>query len=136
MRTPGCPVGYIQYVQRGQERGVALMDGPDKDKDIGIILGHLNLLDLPKEVMQMAQDDPELLNAVYREISERLGMDTAIDIYQMFRGQQISFPVRFFNPACIQRIILQEYDGTNIKTLAVKYGYSEKTIRRLIKEST
>lgn len=111
-----------------------MIDEKDKHKDIGIILGHLDLINFPKEVMQMAQDDPELLNAVYREISERLGMDTAMDIYHMFRGQQVSFPVRFFNPVCIQRIILQEYDGTNIKLLAVKYGYSEKTIRRLIKE--
>ncbi len=82
----------------------------------------------------MAQNDPELLNSVYKEISEKLGMDTAMDIYQMFKGQQISFPMRFFNPVCIQKIVVQEYDGTNIKTLAVKYGYSEKTIRRIIKD--
>ena len=118
----------------GSENG-SMNKCEDKCKDIGIILERLNLVELPKEVIQMAQDDPELLNAVYREISERLGMDTAMDIYQMFRGQQISFPVRFFNPVCIQRIILQEYDGNNIKMLAVKYGYSEKTIRRIIKES-
>lgn len=107
----------------------------DKSKDFGIILEKLDLLHFPKEVMQMAQSDPELLNAVYKEISEKLGMDTAIDIYQMFKGQQICFPMRFFNPVCIQKIIVQEYDGTNIKTLAIKYGYSEKTIRRIIKDS-
>ena len=55
----------------------------------------------------MADNDPELLNAVYREISERLGMDTAMEVYQLFKGQQINFPVRFFNPAKIQQIILQ-----------------------------
>lgn len=83
----------------------------------------------------MAVNDPELLNAVYKEISEKLGMDTAMSIYQMFKGQQISFPVRFFNPAKIQQIIVQEYDGTNIRTLAVKYNYSEKTVRRIIRDS-
>lgn len=107
----------------------------DKCKDFGIILEKFNLLNFPKEVMQMANSDPELLNAVYKEISEKLGMDTAIDIYQMFKGQQICFPMRFFNPACIQKIIIQEYDGTNVKTLAIKYGYSEKTVRRIIKDS-
>ena len=85
--------------------------------------------------MRMAENDPELLNAVYREISEKLGMDTAMEVYQMFKGQQINFPVRFFNPAKIQQIILQEYNGTNIRTLAIKYNYSEKTVRRIIKES-
>ena len=99
------------------------MDNRDKHKDNGIILGHGNLLNLSKEVMRMAVNDPELLNAVYKEVSEKLGMDVAMTIYQMFRGQQISFPMRFFNPERIQKIIVQEYDGTNIKTLAIKYGY-------------
>lgn len=83
----------------------------------------------------MAENDPGLLNAVYKEISEKLGMNTAMSIYQMFKGQQISFPTRFFNPAMIQQAIIQEYDGTNVRMLAVKYNYSEKTIRRIIKES-
>ena len=83
----------------------------------------------------MAESSPELLNAVYREVSEKLGMDTALEIYRMFRGQQISFPVRFFNPVMIQKSIIEEYDGTNVRMLATKYDYSEKTIRRIIKES-
>ena len=111
------------------------MENRDKHKDNGIILEHGNLLNLSKEVMRMAVNDPELLNAVYKEISEKLGMDVAMSIYQMFKGQQISFPMRFFNPERIQKIIVQEYDGTNIKTLAIKYGYSEKTVRRMIRDS-
>ncbi|MDD6033192.1 MAG: Mor transcription activator family protein [Oscillospiraceae bacterium] len=82
----------------------------------------------------MTENDPELLNTVYREIGEALGMDAAMVIYQMFRGQQISFPTRFFNPSRIQQIVIQEYDGTNLRTLAIKYGYSEKTVRRMIRE--
>ena len=108
----------------------------DKYKDIEILLANTHPLELSKEeVMRMAASDPELLNAVYREVSEKMGMDAAIEIYQLFKGQQISFPTRFFNPAKIQQIIVQEYDGTNIRTLAVKYGYSEKTVRRIIKDS-
>ena len=107
----------------------------DKHKDFGIRLEKTNLLNLSKEVMRMAVNDPELLNAVYKEISEKLGMDTAMSIYQMFKGQQISFPVRFFNPEKIKQIIVQEYDGGNIRTLAIKYGYAEKSVRRIIKES-
>ena len=107
----------------------------DKHKDIGILLENPHGLKLSKEVMRMAENDPELLNAVYKEVSEKLGMDTAMEIYRMFKGQQISFPMRFFNPERIQKIIVQEYNGTNIKMLAIKYGYSEKTVRRIIRES-
>ena len=110
---------------------------PEKDiyKDNGILLEHSVLLDLSHEVTLMAENNPELLNAVYKEISEKMGMDTAMEIYRMFKGQQVSFPMRFFNPVQIQKCILREYDGTNIKMLAIKYGYSEKTVRRIIKDS-
>ena len=107
----------------------------DKHKDNGIRLEKCRLLKLSQEVMRMAENDSDLLNAIYREISEKLGMDTAMEIYQMFKGQQINFPVRFFNPARIQQIIVKEYDGTNVRTLAIKYNYSEKTVRRIIKDS-
>ena len=112
-----------------------MIETKDKHKDNGILHGHPALLKLGIEVIRMAENDPELLNAVYKEVSEKLGMDTALEIYRMFKGQQISFPMRFFNPTRIQKCILQEYDGTNVKTLAIKYGYSEKTIRRIIRES-
>lgn len=107
----------------------------DKHKDFGIRLEKSNLVEFSTEVMRMAEQDSELLNAVYKEVSEKLGMDTAMEIYQMFKGQQINFPVRFFNPTRIQQIIVKEYDGTNIRTLAIKYNYSEKTVRRIIKDS-
>ena len=107
----------------------------DKRKDNGIIHEIKTSLKYDSEVMVMAENNPELLNNIYREISEKLGMDTAMNIYQLFKGQQICFPIRFFNPARIQKYIVQEYDGTNIRILAIKYGYSEKTIRRIIKES-
>ena len=107
----------------------------DKHKNFEIRLGNSYLLNLSKEVLQMLETKPELLNAVYKEVSEKLGMDAAMEIYRMFKGQQISFPVRFFNPQQIQALIIQEYNGTNIKRLAIKYGYSEKTVRRVIKDS-
>ena len=107
----------------------------DKRNDNEIRLEKSNLVEFSQEVMRMAEKDSELLNTVYREISEKLGMDTAMEIYQMFKGQQINFPVRFFNPERIQQIIVKEYDGTNVRTLAIKYNYSEKTIRRIIKDS-
>ena len=107
----------------------------DKYNDNGIRLKNFTLVKLSQEVMRMAENDSELLNSVYKEISEKLGMDTAMEIYQMFKGQQINFPVRFFNPTRIQKIIVKEYNGTNVRTLAIKYNYSEKTIRRIIRDS-
>lgn len=108
----------------------------DKYKDNGILLATHNVIKSDAEVVKMAKTDNELLNHVYREISEALGTDAAIEIYRLFKGQQITFPVRFFNPQCIRQKILEEYNGTNIGSLAKKYDYSEKSIRRIIKESS
>ena len=75
----------------------------------------------------------ELFNLVYEEILEELGFEVALRMYQMYKGMQITFPTRLFNPEYVKNQIPIEYDGTNIKQLAKKYGYSEKTIRRMIK---
>ena len=107
----------------------------DKHNDFEIRLEKIGSVQWMQEVICVSGNNSELLNAVYKEIGEKLGMDTAMNIYQMFKGQQINFPVRFFNPGKIQELIIQEYDGTNVRTLAIKYNYSEKTIRRIIKDS-
>lgn len=74
----------------------------------------------------------ELYNAVYREISEIIGLDATLKLYLRFKGQQITFPVRLYNPQLIKQNVIKEFDGTNIRELAKKYDYSEKTIRRMI----
>ena len=104
----------------------------DKHKVNGILLWNPDLLKYPSEVMNL---DKQLFNSVYKEIAEAFGVDVAIQFYQMYKGMQISFPTRLFNPDYVRTQIPIEYDGTNIKQLAKKYGYSEKTIRRMIKEN-
>lgn len=60
---------------------------------------------------QMAEKESDLLNDIYREISEKVGLDVAIEIYQMYKGQQITFPVHLFNSKRIQHNIIREYDA-------------------------
>ena len=83
----------------------------------------------------MIENEADLFNDSYKEIANALGLDAAIIIYQMYKGQQITFPTHLFNAKRLQKSVIKEYDGTNIKELALKYGYSEKTVRRMIKDS-
>ena len=83
----------------------------------------------------MEEKKTELFNDVYREIGDALGMDTALSIYRMYKGQQITFPVHLFNAKRLQACIVEEYDGTNLRQLAKKYDYSEKTLRRMLKDA-
>jgi len=86
-------------------------------------------------VVRMSEIDLELLNTVYREIADKMGIEAAVGIYEMFRGQQICFPVRFYSHESLKKEVIKEYDGKNIRALSVKYNYSEKTIRRIIREN-
>lgn len=106
----------------------------DKHKENGILLVQSKVLEYRGEVDTMKKEI-ELYNDIYKEISEILGLEATLKIYLRFKGQQISFPVRLYNPHLIQQNVIKEYDGTNIAELAQKYDYSEKTIRRMIKDS-
>ena len=106
----------------------------DKYKENGISLVRDKVLNYYEEVYNMKKEI-ELYNDIYKEISEIVGLEATLKIYLRFKGQQICFPVRLYNPHLIQQNVIKEYDGTNIAELAQKYDYSEKTIRRMIKDS-
>ena len=106
----------------------------DKYKENGILLVPDNVVEYGEEV-DILKKEVELYNDIYKEISEIAGLDTTLKLYLRFKGQQITFPVRLYNPHIIQQNVIKEYDGTNIAELAQKYDYSEKTIRRMIKDS-
>ena len=106
----------------------------DKHKENGISHFPSDMLECGGEVKIM-EKETELYNNIYKEISELIGLDATLEIYLRFKGQQICFPVRLYNPQLIQQNVIKEYDGTNIAELARKYDYSEKTIRRMIRDS-
>ncbi len=108
----------------------------DKFTVNGICAAPNTMLKCVSEVVNMSQYDINLFHKVYREISEELGVETALTLHQMFKGTQVNFPVRFLDSKCVKEMIIQEYNGTNIRALAKKYDYSEKSVRRMIREST
>lgn len=106
----------------------------DKYKENEILLVPYKVINLDKGGCDMKKEIG-LYNDIYKEFSEIVGLEATLKIYLRFKGQQISFPVRLYNPHLIQQNVIKEYDGTNISDLAQKYDYSEKTIRRMIKDS-
>ena len=107
----------------------------DKRKENWILLVRANMVKYADKEVDSVEKEAELYNSVYKEISEIVGLDGTLKLYLRFKGQQISFPVRLYNPDMIQQKVIKEFDGTNIHELAKKYDYSEKTIRRMIKDS-
>ena len=114
----------------------AIDNSKDKFPVNGICTAPNTMLKCVSEVVNMSQYDINLFHKVYREISEELGVEAALTLHQMFKGTQVNFPVRFLDSKCVKKMIIQEYNGRNIKALAKKYDYSEKSVRRMIREST
>lgn len=76
----------------------------------------------------------EFLNGIYNDLANLIGMDATKTIFDEYRGQQITFPVEFYSKKFVHNQIVKEYNGFNVKQLATKYEYSERTIRRILKE--
>lgn len=77
----------------------------------------------------------EYLNGAYSELASLIGMDAVLKIHSKYRGTQITFPVELFSRNFIAKQIVEEYDGHNIRELATKYGYTEKWVRKILKDS-
>jgi Mor family transcriptional regulator len=69
---------------------------------------------------------------VYKEIGSELGIEIALKIFNMYKGTQVSFPRKLLSPEYIKQAIKSEYNGRNVKDLAIKYNYSERTVRRIV----
>ncbi len=76
------------------------------------------------------------LNGVYETISEIIGFDNAVKLYENFRGNQVNFPQKLFSKEFVLQEASRAYDGTSesINKIATKYNYSERTIRNWMKE--
>lgn len=88
-----------------------------------------------EEEVALNNYDINCLNDVYKDIGSELGIETALRIFNMYRGTQVTFPIRLLSSEYIKAQIKSENNGKNVKALAVKYHYSERNIRRILKES-
>ena len=81
----------------------------------------------------MGAEDIDALNDVYKELVELIGYNNTMILYTYFKGQQITFPIKLYKSECIKDLLRRQYDGTNAKTLARTYGYSERWVKELVK---
>lgn len=77
----------------------------------------------------------EYLNGAYSELASLLGIDAVLKLHSNYRGTQVFFPVELFSKEFIVKQIVEEYNGYNVRELATKYGYTEKWIRKILKDN-
>lgn len=77
----------------------------------------------------------ENYSGVYSEIVDILGEDAALKIYENFKGEQVTFPMRFYSKKYIERYLQSHYNGRNLKQLSRKLGYTCNWLQQLINRS-
>lgn len=87
-----------------------------------------------KKVETVSEPEAQGWNKVYRDLERLVGKQGTLAIYHEFRGLQINFPVRLISRAHMMEVLRYEYDGDNKQKLANHYGYSQRSIERMLKE--
>lgn len=75
------------------------------------------------------------LQEQYRELAEIIGIENLMSLAKHYGGTQIYIPqVEMLLKNVKYKAIIEEFDGFNIKKLAKKYGVSESTVYRLVRD--
>lgn len=77
---------------------------------------------------------PADLAGIYKEIAEVIGVEATILLHDHFLGQQITLPKKLFTKEYVIQQAKQTESNTDIKVVALQYGYTERHLRQIIKE--
>lgn len=84
--------------------------------------------------MKTNKIDIQGLNPIYKELAGNIGIENMMKLYSSYKGTQIFFPGGLYSSEYIHERMREEYDGTNAKRLAQKYGCSIRTVWRIVKK--
>ncbi|MBT9830301.1 Mor transcription activator family protein [Clostridium baratii] len=74
----------------------------------------------------------ENYSGIYKDMVEILGEDIVIKIYENYRGQQVTFPMRLYSKKYIIKYLMQNYNGKNLKEMSRKLGYTCNWLQQVI----
>lgn len=76
-----------------------------------------------------------MYNGIYEDMVDYLGLDITIKVFERYKGQQVTFPVKLHSMDYIISQVSDSSNGKEIKDIARKYDYSEQWIRRMIRKN-
>ncbi|CEO35910.1 hypothetical protein [Paraclostridium sordellii] len=72
---------------------------------------------------------------IYSEMVEILGEDIVRLIYQNYRGQQVTFPMKLYSNEYVEKYIDKNIDSKTIREMCRELGYTEGWIKHLINKN-
>lgn len=73
---------------------------------------------------------------VYNELADLLGEEAVEIIYNAMSGQQVTFPRKMYTPEYVIQMTKDITDRTELKKVAIRYGYSERRLKQLLKRES
>lgn len=74
----------------------------------------------------------ENYSGIYKDMVEVLGEEITLKIYENYRGQQVTFPMRLYSKSYILEYLNKNYNGKNLKELSRKLGYTYNWLQQVI----
>lgn len=72
---------------------------------------------------------------VYKELASVIGIPATIALHQVYNGQQLTLPRKLYSRDYIISQVKATEKGSNVKQIASEYGYTERRLRQILKES-
>lgn len=77
--------------------------------------------------------DENALQETYARIADEVGVEAMMKIYDLCKGEQISFPLHMYGRDKVIEAVKRDYDGHNLRELADRYGYSRRWLREILR---
>lgn len=71
---------------------------------------------------------------IYADMLEVLGEDAVKIIYENYKGQQVTFPMKLYSNEYIEKYIRKNYKTKTIKEMCRDLFYTEGWVKHLIKK--
>lgn len=78
--------------------------------------------------------DVEALHPFYRGVSELIGVENMLRLFDQYRGMQITIPIHLYDRNLAAEHVIKRYNGHNAYELANKYGYSQRWVAKVLRD--
>ena len=71
-------------------------------------------------------------NGIYHDMFIILGEEVTKKIYQFYRGQQVTFPMKLYSNEYVKKYIINNHKHKTLKEMCRELGYTEGWIKQLL----
>ena len=87
---------------------------------------------IEKEYMSRKSEN---YRGIYKDMVEVLGHEITLKVYESYRGQQVSFPMRLYSDKYAIEYLKKYYNGKNLKQISRKLGYTCNWLQKVINKN-